>query len=141
MKKTTVYSFIWYKNWFLYKYLPSFHYVLYYRLYHSCNWFVNKFVIALLILTILPLNEPLIPKVPFESIVCDNFYFRGWYYLVAADRLTGWTEQQRIKLDTNESSSKELCKACVVYLLLLFFQLKYHQMVFQSFQQKLPRIF
>ena len=59
----------------------------------------------------LPPNESLIPKVPFESIVCDYFYFRGWYYFVAADKLTGWTEQQRIKLGTNESSSKGLCKA------------------------------
>ena len=53
-------------------------------------------------------NEPFITKVPFESIVCDYFYFRGWYYFVAADKLTGWTEQQRIKLGTNESSSKGL---------------------------------
>ena len=59
----------------------------------------------------LPPNESLIPKVPFESIVCDYFYFRGWYYFVAADKLTGWTEQQKIKLGTNESSSKGLCKA------------------------------
>ena len=39
----------------------------------------------------LPPIEPLIPKVPFESIVCDYFQFKGWYYFVAADRLSGWT--------------------------------------------------
>ena len=59
----------------------------------------------------LPPIEPLIPKVPFESIVCDYFHFKGWYYFVAADRLSGWTEQQRIKLGTNDSGSKGLCKA------------------------------
>ena len=59
----------------------------------------------------LPPIEPLIPKVPFESIVCDYFQFKGWYYFVAADRLSGWTEQQKIKLGTNDSGSKGLCKA------------------------------
>ena len=59
----------------------------------------------------LPLNEPLILKIPLESIVCYNFYFRGWYYFVEAERLTDWTELQRIKLGTSESGSKRLCKA------------------------------
>ena len=54
---------------------------------------------------LLPPNEQLIPKVPFKSIVCNYFYFRGWHYFVAADRLTGWTEQQRTKRGTNESGS------------------------------------
>ena len=59
----------------------------------------------------LPPIEPLIPKVPFESIVCDYFQFKGWYYFVVADRLSGWTELKRINLDTNDSGSKGLCKA------------------------------
>ena len=59
----------------------------------------------------LPPVEPLIPKVPFESIVCDFFHFKGWYYFVAADRLSGWTEQQRIKVGTSESGANGLCKA------------------------------
>jgi len=59
----------------------------------------------------LPPIEPLIPKVPFESIVCDYFQFKGWYYFVAADRLSGWTELQKIKLGTDDSGSKGLCKA------------------------------
>ena len=37
--------------------------------------------------------EPLIPKVPFVSVDCDYFHFKGWYYFLAADRLLGWTEQ------------------------------------------------
>ena len=89
----------------------------------------------------LPPNEPLIPKAPFESIVHKYFYFRGWYYFVAADRLTGWTEQQRIKLGTNEPGLKRLCKALRDIFLLLVFQLKYLYIEFQSFQQKLQRIF
>ena len=37
--------------------------------------------------------------------------FRGRYYFVAADRLAGRTEQQIIKIGTNESGLKGLCKA------------------------------
>ena len=56
-----------------------------------------------------PLIEPWIPSTPFESIACDYFHFRGFYYFVAADRLSGWTEQSRIKSGTDEARSKGLC--------------------------------
>lgn len=59
----------------------------------------------------LPPIEPYIPKVPFESIVCDYFHYKGWYYFVAADRLSGWTEQQRIRVGTTESGATGLCNA------------------------------
>ena len=35
----------------------------------------------------------------------------GYYYLVVADRLSGWTEQQRIKVGSQEAGSQGLCKA------------------------------
>ena len=59
----------------------------------------------------LPPVEPMIPKYPFECIACDFFHYRGWYYFVAADRLSGWTEQQRVKVGTNESGANGLCNA------------------------------
>ena len=43
-----------------------------------------------------PPIEPCIPTTPFEAIACDYFHYMGWYYFVAADRLTGGTEQQRV---------------------------------------------
>ena len=33
------------------------------------------------------------------------------YYYVATDRLSSWTKQQRVKLGTNDSGLKGLCKA------------------------------
>ena len=58
-----------------------------------------------------PPIEPWIPATPFEAIACDYFHFRGWYYFVAADRLSGWTEQSRIKAENNNTGSSGLCKA------------------------------
>ena len=57
----------------------------------------------------LPPIEPLIPKVPFESIVYDYFHFKWWYYFVASDRLSGWTEQQQIKVGISDSGTNGLC--------------------------------
>ena len=58
-----------------------------------------------------PPIEPWIPSTPFKAIACDYFHFRGWYYFVAADQLSGWTEQSRIKSGTDKAGSKGLCKA------------------------------
>ena len=55
--------------------------------------------------------EPLIPSNPFEAIACDYFHFSGYYYFVAADRLSGWLEVQQIKVGTNEAGAEGLCKA------------------------------
>ena len=64
-----------------------------------------------------PPIEPCIPTTPFEAIACDYFHYMGWYYFVAADRLSGWTEQQRIKVGTNEAGSQGLCKAlCRIFV-------------------------
>ena len=58
-----------------------------------------------------PPLEPLIPTTPFEAIACDYFLFRGWYYFVEADRLSGWTEQSHIKATDGSSGSAGLCRA------------------------------
>ena len=57
----------------------------------------------------IPPVEPWIPTAPFEAISCDYFHYMGWYYFVAADRLSGWTEQQQIKVGTNEAGAQGLC--------------------------------
>ena len=56
----------------------------------------------------LPPVEPLIPTTPFESIVADYFEFESFYYLVIADRLTGWPEVYRIKVGTEEAGARGL---------------------------------
>ena len=58
-----------------------------------------------------PPLEPWIPSTPFEAIACDYFHFKGRYYFVAADRLSGWLEVQQIKVGTNEAGAQGLCKA------------------------------
>ena len=83
----------------------------------------------------------MIPKVSFESIVCDYFHFKGWYYFVAADRLSGWTEQQRIKLGTNDPGSKGLCKALWRIFVTFGVPVEISSDGGQSFLQKLPKIF
>ena len=35
-----------------------------------------------------PPADPQIPKTSFEAVVCDFFTYRGWYYFVAAERLS-----------------------------------------------------
>ena len=59
----------------------------------------------------LPPTEPHIPTTPFESIACDYFKYMGHYYLVAADRLSGWIELQQVKVGTNEAGAEGFCKA------------------------------
>ena len=58
-----------------------------------------------------PPIEPWIPTTPFEAIACDYFLFCDWYYFVAADRLSGWTEQSRMKATDGNSGSKGLCNS------------------------------
>ena len=59
----------------------------------------------------LPPTEPHIPTTPFESIACDYFKYMGHYYLVAADRLSGWIELQQVKVGTIEAGAEGFCKA------------------------------
>ena len=56
-------------------------------------------------------TEPWIPTTPFEAIACDFFHFKGHYYFVAPDRLSGWFELQQVRLGTNEAGAEGLCKA------------------------------
>jgi hypothetical protein len=57
----------------------------------------------------LPPVEPIIPTTPFQAVACDFFQYIGWYYLVAADRLSTWTEIYRIRQGTTEAGSEGLC--------------------------------
>ena len=56
----------------------------------------------------LPPFKPHIPTSPFEAICADYFFFKGQYYFVAADRLSGWTEQSRVRPSTSESGGNGL---------------------------------
>ena len=59
----------------------------------------------------IPPHEPWIPSSPFEAIACDYFSYKGRYYFVAADRLSGWTEQSHIKVGTTEAGAAGLLRA------------------------------
>ena len=52
-----------------------------------------------------------IPTTPFEALACDYFHYIGQYYLVAADRLSGWVEVSHVKIGTNNAGSQGLCTA------------------------------
>ena len=56
----------------------------------------------------LPPVEPHVPSTPFEAIVADYFKHEGFYYLVVADRLTGWPEIYRIRIGTDEAGARGL---------------------------------
>ena len=56
----------------------------------------------------LPPFEPHIPTTPFEAICADYFFYKGHYYFIAADRLSGWTEQSRVRPGTSESGANGL---------------------------------
>ena len=45
----------------------------------------------------LPARMPEIPSTPFESVFADFFMERGFHYLVAGDRLSGWVEVYQSK--------------------------------------------
>jgi len=59
----------------------------------------------------LPPYEPHIPTTPFKAIAADYFCLKGQYYFIAADRLSGWTEQTLIKPGSNNSGANGLCTA------------------------------
>ena len=58
-----------------------------------------------------PPIAPWIPTTPFEAIAVDYFHYKGKYYFVATDRLSGWTETQLIKLGTKKAGAEGLCSA------------------------------
>ena len=51
---------------------------------------------------------PIIPTTPFEAVVADYFKFGGNYYLVVADRLSGWSEVYHVGIGTSTSGSHGL---------------------------------
>ena len=59
----------------------------------------------------IPPAEACVPTTPFEAIVADFFHFKGYYYLVVADRLSGWVEIQQVKVGTNDAGAEGLCKS------------------------------
>ena len=58
-----------------------------------------------------PKDEPSIPKLPFEMIFSDYFGLQGFHYLLAGDRLSGWTEVVQVKPGTHSAGAKGLCSA------------------------------
>ena len=59
----------------------------------------------------MPPVELWLPTTPFEAIACDYFLFQGYYYFVAADDLSDWSDQSHIKSRTKEAGSSGLCRA------------------------------
>ena len=59
----------------------------------------------------LPPVAPLVPTMPFESIVADYFHLEGHYYLVSADRFSNWTEVKKIRDDPKHRGSAGLIRA------------------------------
>lgn len=58
-----------------------------------------------------PPIAPWIPSSPYEAVVCDYFDYQGWHYFISADRLSGWTETERVHVGSHESGSHGLCNA------------------------------
>ena len=56
-----------------------------------------------------PPIEPCFPTILFEALAVDYFHFQRKYYFVVADRLSGWTETQLIKMGTEKSGAEGLC--------------------------------
>ena len=55
-----------------------------------------------------PPITPTIPTTPFEAVVADYFQFKGWDYLVIADRLSAWTECYHTRSVPGGNKSKGL---------------------------------
>ena len=58
-----------------------------------------------------PKDEPKIPKLPFEMIFSDYFKLHAFHYLIAGDRLSGWTEVVQVRPGTHSAGAKGLCTA------------------------------
>ena len=59
----------------------------------------------------MPPIEPIIPNTPFECLAADYFHYAGKYYLVIADRLSGWTEIKEIRASAFTNGAAGLCAA------------------------------
>ena len=58
-----------------------------------------------------PNNSPPIPQLPFELLFGDYFKLCSYNYLVAGDRLSGWTEVIQVTPGTKSSGAEGLCTA------------------------------
>ena len=59
----------------------------------------------------MPPIEPMLPTMPFECIVADYCHLAGQYYLIIADRLSGWIEIVHIRTSSFTSGAVGLCAA------------------------------
>ena len=64
----------------------------------------------------LPPFETHITTTPFEAINSNYFFYKNWYYLVVADRLSGWTKQTWVRQNITSSGSTFYAKPLVSYL-------------------------
>ncbi|QQP48682.1 Putative LOC101858828, partial [Caligus rogercresseyi] len=67
----------------------------------------------------LPRSAPHIPDTPFEAILADYCEIKGNYYLVAADRLSGWIEIKGVTRNSEASGTKGLIQ-CLRRLFSIF---------------------
>ena len=58
-----------------------------------------------------PRDLPATPKLPFEMIFSDYFQLHAFHYLIAGDRLSGWTEVVQVRPGTHSAGAKGLCTA------------------------------
>ena len=58
-----------------------------------------------------PRDIPATPKLPFEMIFSDYFQLHAFHYLIAGDRLSGWTEVVQVRPGTHSAGAKGLCTA------------------------------
>ncbi|QQP36568.1 Putative LOC101858828, partial [Caligus rogercresseyi] len=54
----------------------------------------------------LPRSAPHIPDTPFEAMVAEYCEIKGNYFLVVADRLSGWIEIKRVTRNSEASGTK-----------------------------------
>lgn len=87
-----------------------------------------------------PLMKSWIPTSPFEAIACDYFLYKGWYYFVALDRLSGWTERH-IKVGMEEAGATTCEKSSDQFLSLSVSPLKSLAMMALSFPPKRQKVF
>ncbi|QQP35785.1 Putative LOC101858828, partial [Caligus rogercresseyi] len=67
----------------------------------------------------LPRSAPQISATPFEAIVADYCEIKGNYYLVVADKLSGWMEIKGVTRNSKASGTKGLIQ-CLRRLFSIF---------------------
>ena len=59
----------------------------------------------------MPPVDQFVPSTPFEAVFADFFGYSGSHYLIAGDRLSGWTEIYRAPHGTHQAGSDGLISA------------------------------